>query len=146
MKIKFEEKELIIKYKKKNILKEIYDKIFEDTMGMNLNEIHIKYKIKKEENRIRIFGDNFVYYNKNNCIIIFNGKIYNLISHLDIKNRNRKKNIIEIKLRGIKNIKFANGLFYGCSSLKSLLDISKWNIYKITDIRGLFYDCSSLKE
>ena len=60
MKIKFEEKELIIKYKKKNILKEIYDKIFEDTMGMNLNEIHIKYEIKNEYNKLRIFGDTFI--------------------------------------------------------------------------------------
>ena len=55
------------------------------------------------------------------------------------------KKLIEIKLRGIKNIIFANEMFYECSSLKSLNDISKWNTNKLNNIGGLFYNCLSLK-
>ena len=53
--------------------------------------------------------------------------------------------LIEIKLRGIKNIKFANEMFFECSSLKSLPDISKWNTNNVTDMNGLFVGCLSLK-
>ena len=38
-----------------------------------------------------------------------------------------------------------NGLFCGCSSLKSLTDISKWNTNNVTDMTGLFHECSLLK-
>ena len=40
MKIKIEDKELIIKYRQKQFLNDIYDNICENTLGMNLNEIH----------------------------------------------------------------------------------------------------------
>ena len=75
MKIKIEDKELIIKYRNKKRFSEIYDKICENTMSINLNEIHIKYKIKREDNKIRIFGDKFIYHNYNNCKIVWNHKI-----------------------------------------------------------------------
>ena len=84
MKINVEDRELIIKYRKNKYQKDIYDRICENTMGINLNEIHIKYAIKKE-NKIRIFGEKFVYNNYNNCKIILNGKVNDLVSHLDIK-------------------------------------------------------------
>ena len=84
MKKKVEDKELIIKYRSKKVQKDIYDKICENTIVINLNEIHIKYEIKKGDNIIRIFGDNFIYYNYNNCKIILNYKIYNLVTHLEL--------------------------------------------------------------
>ena len=37
------------------------------------------------------------------------------------------------------------GLFYECSSLKSLPDISKWNTNNVIDMSGFFGECSSLK-
>ena len=37
-----------------------------------------------------------------------------------------------------------SGLFFHCSSLKSLPDISKWNTNNVTNMSGLFYNCSSL--
>ena len=144
MKIKIKERELIIKYRGKKYLEDINDKICENTLGMNLNEIIIKYKIEKEDKRIRIFGDNFVNNNYNNCKIILNGKKYNLISHLDIKDKIINEKLMAIKLRGIKKIKKLVDLFAKCSSLKSLSDISNWNTNNITDISGLFYECSSL--
>ena len=63
----------------------MYNKICEYTMGMNLNEIHIKYKAKEEENKIRRFGSNFIKNNYNNCNIVLNGLKYKLITYLDIK-------------------------------------------------------------
>ena len=45
----------------------------------------------------------------------------------------------------INNVNDISALFYGCSSLKSLLDISKWNINNVSNMEGLFYQCSSLK-
>ena len=43
MRINVEDRELILKYKKRpKYLEELYYKIIENTMGMNLNEIHIK--------------------------------------------------------------------------------------------------------
>ena len=95
MKIKVEERELIIKYKK-NYHQEIYDKICEYTLGMNLNEIHIKYIIKTEDKKLKIFGDTFVKNNYNNCTILLNGKKYNLVGHLNIKSRDKNKNYIII--------------------------------------------------
>ena len=120
----YEERELIIKNRKNKRLKNIYEKLCENTMGMNLNEIHIKYEIKNKDEEIRIFGNKFVYNNYNICKIILNNKIYNLISHLNLKKMKNKKKFIEIKLRGIKSIIFAQEMFYECSSLKSLPDIS----------------------
>ena len=139
MKIKVENKELIIKYRCKKVDKDIYDKICENTMGINLNEIHIKYKLKEEDDKIRIFGDIFQFNNYNICKIVWNYKICNLKSHLALKNINKNKKLIGIKLRGIKSIIFAQEMFAGCSSLKSLPDISKWNTNNVTDMSGLFY-------
>ena len=90
MKINVEDRELIIKYRKNKYQKDIYDRICENTMGINLNEIHIKFKIKKEDNKLRIFGDTFIKNNYNNCKIILNGKVYDLVSHLDIKKNENK--------------------------------------------------------
>ena len=143
MKINVEDRELIIKYRKNKYHKDIYDRICENTMGINLNEIHIKYEIKKEDNKLRIFGDTFIYNNYNNCKIIWNYKKYNLVSHLDLKEINKK--FIEIKLRGIKSIIFVNKMLFECSSLKSLPDISKWNTNNVNNMSFLFYECSSLK-
>ena len=94
MKIEVEERELIIKYKKKYNY-EMYDKICEYTMGMNLNEIHIKY-INNWYKKLTIFGDNFVKNNYNNCRILLNGKKYNLVKYFKIKSRDEKKNLLKL--------------------------------------------------
>ena len=38
-----------------------------------------------------------------------------------------------------------DGMFYGCSNLKSLQDISKWDISNITSLHEMFYECINLK-
>ena len=52
-----------IKNKIINII-DIYNK-------MNNNEINIIYKIGGDDNRVKIFGSEFVKINKNNCQIIY---------------------------------------------------------------------------
>ena len=138
MKIKVEEREIIIKNRENKYHREIYDKICENTLGMNLNEIHIKYIIKKNDSELKIFGDDFVINNYNNCKFLLNGKKYNLVAYLYIKKRYINKNVVEIKLRGIKNIISAKAMFFNCSSLKSLPDISNWNIDNVTNMIELF--------
>ena len=91
MKINIESRELIIKSRRNQNIQNMHYKICEKTMGRNLNEIHIKYRIKENNNKYRIFGMNFVEKNYNNCKIILNGKIYNLVSDLKIKNFKKKK-------------------------------------------------------
>ena len=142
MKIKYEDRELMLKCRKYQIFKDLNDKIIENTMGINLNEIHIKYEMKKEDNQLRVFGENFIKNNDDNCKIILNGIPYKLQSQLNIKKTTKK--LIEIKLRGIKTIIYAKEMFYKCSSLKSLPDIPKWNTNNITNMSGLFGKCSSL--
>ena len=115
MKIIIEDKELIIKYRQKKDLKDIYDNICENSLGMNLNEIHIKYEIKEEDKKIKVFGNNFLD-NNYNCKIVFNRRIYNISTHLDLIKMNKNKKLIEIKLKGIKSIIVANGMFNECSS------------------------------
>ena len=66
MKINVEDRELIIKYRKNKYENDKYDRICENTMGINFNEIQIKYEIKKEDNKLRIFGDTFIKNNYNN--------------------------------------------------------------------------------
>ena len=144
MKIKVEDKELIIKYRSKKVYKDIYDKICENTMGINLNEIHIKYKIKKEDNKIRIFGNKFIHMNYNNCKIVINGKEKELVSFYDIE-RLEENEILEIKLKGINNIKDISNMFSNCPSLSTLPDISKWDTKNVKDMSYLFSLCSSLE-
>ena len=49
--------------------------------------------------------------------------------------------LIEIKLKGIKKIIFANDMLFECSSLKSLPDISKWNTNNAFIMNGSFGRC-----
>ena len=108
-----------------------------------INEIRIKYKLGNEK-KLRIFGYNFVYNNKKNCTIIINGIEKELTEMLEIGDELKNKYILEIKLKGIKNISNMSYIFAHCSSLISLPDISKWNTENIIDMSYLFYHCSSL--
>ena len=110
-----------------------------------LNCIILKYKIKETDKKIKILGEDFIENNNEKCKIINNKKEFDLSEYFDLEiNKEFNKNILEIKLTGIKNITNAYGMFSGCSSLISLVDISKWNTSKITRMDSMFYGCSSL--
>ena len=104
-------------------------------------KITIKY-IKKNEDSIRIFGEQFVKNNKEKLKIEIDGEIRELREYfINLKIRNK---IIKINIIGIETVINLSYMFYGCSSLLSLPDISKWNISKVNDISSMFCGCSSL--
>ena len=87
------------------------------------NEIKIIYKIKEDydyeseyEQKIRIFGYNFVINNKNKYKIIYNDKEYELVEYFnDIDNNYNINDIIKLKLKkGINNINNLSCIFDLC--------------------------------
>ena len=111
---------------------------------MNIDEIKIIYKVK--DNEVKLFGKDFVKRYKNNCKLIIDGKEQELKEYYSFGIFSSKKDILEIKLKGITNITYMNGMFYKCESLSSLPDISKWNTSNVTDMSGIFRWCNeSLK-
>ena len=140
-----------------------------------INSIDIFYQIKDNQKKLKLFGDNFVKNNRNNCEIIIDGNKYELRNYINIENFNHKNEskIFKIQLTGIKSITDMSYMFHKCNNLSSvsylsqintskvtsmrclfehciLLEtvegISDWDIRNVTDIRGLFYNCFSLKK
>ena len=144
-----------------NILKEKNE--IEKNNVSNLDEIKIIYKNKKIDNinekiknniknqlgeemsKNKLFGERFVRNNKNNCKIVINGKEKELVSFYDIE-RLEQNEILEIKLKGINNVKDMSYMICGCLSLLYLPDISKWKTDNITALTCLFIGCISLIE
>ena len=108
------------------------------------NEITIKYKINKEDEYINIFGEEFVKNNINICKYIYEDKEYNLATKFDLTNFDKSKDILEIKLIGIKNVVNMSELFYLCTYLISIPDISDWDTSNIIDMSYTFACCKSL--
>ena len=124
------------------ILKEENNKITSAEIKEIVDEIKIIYKINNNDKKIKIFHIDFVNKNRDNCKIIYKGIVYDLQDEFNVENL--QKSILEIKLKGIKNITDIYAMFYGCSSLISLPDISKWDTSNITNMSCLFGECSSL--
>jgi len=124
-----------IQIKFNNIIN-IYDK-----MNQKIN-IEMIYNIDKNEDDIRIFGEDFVKNNINNCKMIVEGKEYKLSESFNIKDYNKDK--LTIILKDINNITNMRKMFDNCS-LSSLPDISKWNTSNVKDMSEMFLGCESLK-
>ena len=168
----------------KSIISDIKKVINEDSISnkfIKLIEIYetindfkkfsLKYKIKKDVEKVKIFGEKFVANNKDNFKIIYQDKIFDLMENFDLKNKNNDDDTLDIYLKQINhtnNISFMfnkcstlislpelsglntrnvikmNSIFSQCSSLSELPDISNWNTSKVSDMNYLFYKCSSL--
>ena len=129
-------KEEKLKNKVNNIV-DIYEK-------MNIyNDITLKYNIKNK-NKIRLFGDIFVHNNKENFKLLINGKINELTSFLDLKDSEINNEIIEIKLREIKNPTDISYMFSECESLISIENLSNLNTINIINMAAVFSQCTSL--
>ena len=110
-----------------------------------INEVHLNYKIEKEkEKTIKIFGDDFVNNNKENCFLIIDNNQLEICSKIEIKDDLKNKDILEIILIEIKTINNMSHMFDECQSLLSLPDINKWNTSNIIDMSYMFFGCSSL--
>ena len=112
-----------------------------DIFDRYINQIDIIYKINKDENKLKIFGSEFVENNKNYIIMIDN-KINKIKENHIIKDKKRKN--LKILLFTDKEIKDMSFMFYGCSKLSSLADISKWNTNNVTDMSYMFCECKQL--
>ena len=104
-----------IKTKFNNIIK-IYDKM------THKNQIEMIYNIDKSKKDIKIFGEDFVKNNINNCQMIIEGKEYKLSESFNIKDYNKDK--LTIILKGINNITDMSHMFSWCNSLSLVSDIS----------------------
>ena len=149
-------------YKKINKLIDLYNIIF------NSNKNIIKYKIEKDEEKVKIFGYNFVKNNKNMCKIIYEDKEYDLTEFFYINNNNT---ILEIELKinddiidmsymfenctsliyfsnnnwNTKKVNNMSYLFKDCLNLSTILGISEWKTDKLNRIEGMFYNCIKLR-
>ena len=110
------------------------------------NEIKIEYLINEdnEDKSIRIFGDNFVNNNSDNCKIIVNGKEEKLCSFYNTENIFLKNNIFEIKLKVINDINDASSLFCFCNRLKSISNLSLFKFSKTNNFSNMFCGCELL--
>jgi len=117
-------------------------KSFSDKISMIMNN-NIWYNREKEAID-KLFGEKFVENNKDICKMIINEKEYELSIFFQDDNYEIKKDIFEIRLKGISKIKNASCLFCGCISLISLPDISKWNTSNIINMECMFSKCPFL--
>ena len=103
--------------------------------------VTIKYKINNK-GKIRLFGNEFVKNNINDCKMIIKGKTNKLDEFCDTSKIQNKE--LEIKLIGIEKINNMSFMFRECESLISLSYISKMVTSKIIDISYIFSECKSL--
>ena len=81
--------------------------------------------IENNEERVRIFGENFVKNNRDKCKIEYKDKIYELKEYFeDIDKNYNHKDEIGFFLIGINNIKDISYLFSDCDNLSSILIFS----------------------
>ena len=125
-----------------NNIIEKFSNIFNIYKKMNHDEINIVYNLKKE--KVKLFGEIFIERNKSNLKLFIDGKEHDVIYEYINKSFDKKKDILNIKLKGITNVTNMSGMFYYCESLLSLPDIDKWNTSIIKDMNFIFRNCISL--
>ena len=177
----YENDEILEYLKNINERKNINDKL-SDILNLNfifksedLKKVQIIYNPKIffsfHEKNIKIFGNNFVKNNKNNCFLLINGKRNNLCEFLEIGGKIRENEALKIKLietNPITNMSYmfdkSNSLqslsmfkldtreasdmsymFNECDELKMLPDISEWDTRNVTNMSHMFNKCNYLK-
>ena len=100
------------------------------------------YKIYYGYRNIKLFGEEFLNNNKNNCKIIIDNQEQDIIEYYDLQN-NENKEILKIILKAIETI---SKMIYMFSNFPSLSDISNQITNNVTNMNGMFYNCNSLKQ
>ena len=103
--------------------------------------LFIVYQIKQNDSSIKIFGDNFVKKNKDNCKIIIEGKEMNLVSNYICK---EKEKYLKVKLIINKPINDLSYIFQGCTNLIAIGEESI-NTEDVIDMSYAFDGCTSLE-
>ena len=111
-------------------------------MKKKFSLVLLNYKVRKNEKKIKIFGEKFVEHN-NGCKIIHEDERVDLREFFELKNSDIKH--LEIILIGINKIVDLSEMFDGCSSLISIENISIFDTTNIKSMRRMFYGCQALK-
>ena len=118
------------------------------------NTITIKYKVKKNDEKIKIFGKKFVEKNKKNCKIeLINNKIKNYFD-LDefqiVNEKMRNEGFVEIKLIAINPIQDMSFMFGKALydeppvRIQELVEFKNWSTKEVTNMSKLFCECNEL--
>ena len=138
--------------KNEEIKKELIKSKQKSNNELSRNFIDLKYSLNSNkiiDNKIKIFGKKFVENNSENCLIIANGKEYELTEYFTIQKNLIKNNELEIRLIQIKALTDMSFMFHADSSepsiyLTSISNINNWNTSFVTDISNLFSNCTLL--
>ena len=136
-------------YINNSLIKNICEKKNYNHIKNNLNidkfsVMIIKYSINN--NSLRLFGENFVGNNIDNCYLLIDGLQTEICTYLTLNKEQIKKMELEIKLIGIKKIKDMSWMFNGCQSLINILDASKWDTKNVTNMSHMFHWCDLLHD
>ena len=105
------------------------------------------YKINKNDETIKVLGEDFVKKNKEKCKFLINEKKYDISEYIKPSDYNINKDVNEfiVILTDFKSETFTDlsYMFYNCKSLTSL-DFQLFNTQNVTDLNSMFYECHSL--
>ena len=117
-------------------------KLGNNSISDKLNSMTIIYEIKYD--CIKLFGEEFVKDNINNCYLLIDNDEVELCEYLYLNEEQKKKNELKIKLIEKDKITSMNYLFSRCDLLKELPDISNWDTKNIITMNKMFFKCYSL--
>ena len=110
--------------------------------------IEITYKINQNENKIKLFGDQFIINVeniKNNLRLILENKPYEFEQYFDLKNIvYNPKDTLTIKLTGVNELIDVSHMFDSCESLLSVSQIGNWDSSQINNMKCMFNRCKNL--
>ena len=129
-----------------HIYNNMNNKLNNNNYKINKNEIIVKYEIKKQDKKIKIFGNEFIKNNNKNFEFYINGINYIIRDEIDNQHWEENDETIEIKIIEKKICINMKNMFDGCTSLISISNESKWNTYYITNMSFMFNGCKNLKE
>jgi len=116
-------------------------------ISQNINkdyQITIFYKINENNDKIKIFDDEFISNNEGKCTFMCEDNEYELQEYFDLYDLESRGNMLEIKLNHINKITDMSSMFFNCKELASLPDINKWDTSNVTNMSSVFFDCRSL--
>ena len=150
----------------KNITKNDFGLFQDNSLENKLNQMTIICIIEINDNPIyplkviKLFGNDFVKNNINNCYLLINSQKKQLCEELILNKEQKKNNILEIKLIETNKITNMSHMFSQCSSFSGiskwdtkninnmnsmfLPDISKWDTKNVTNMSHIFSGCSLL--
>ena len=115
-------------------------KYFNYYLGEKLELEYYSYE-NESETKIRLFGEQFIKNNKDNCSLLINGEFLPLCEFYTIPDVDTHLNITLIKEKEITDMSY---MFYDCYILSSIKNTSKWTTDNVTNMSYMFYNCQAL--